>query len=40
MTEETTDFDKKLDRLGKIILFIVSPIIITLAILTGLEIIG
>ncbi len=39
MTEET-DFDKKQNRLTKIILFVASPIIITLAILTGLGIIG
>jgi len=39
MTEEN-DFDKKQNLLSKIILFIASPIIITLAILTGLGIIG
>jgi len=36
---EETDFDKKQTRLQKIIIFIVSPIIIILAILTGLKII-
>jgi len=34
--EEETDFDKKQDRLGKIMLVVVSPILITLAILVGL----
>ena len=38
MTEkdEETDFDKKQNRLQKIIIFIVSPILVVLAILWGL----
>jgi len=36
---EETDFDKKQARLQKIIIFVVSPIIVILAILTGLKII-
>lgn len=38
MTEENEekDFDKKQNRLSKIMLLVVSPIIITLAILVGL----
>jgi len=39
MTEDT-DFDKKQNLLSKIIVFGVSPIIIVLAILTGLGVIG
>jgi len=39
MTEEN-DFDKKQNLLSKIIVFGVSPIIIVLAILTGLGVIG
>jgi len=39
MTEDT-EFDEKQNRLSKIIVFGVSPIIIVLAILTGLGIIG
>lgn len=39
MTEDA-DLDEKQNRLSKIIIFIVSPIIIILAILTGLGIIG
>jgi len=36
--EEENDFNKKQDRLQKIIIFVVSPIIVVLAILTGLKI--
>ena len=36
--DEEDDFDKKQDRLQKIIIFVVSPIIVVLAILTGLKI--
>lgn len=36
---EKSDLDKKQEKLQKIIIFIVSPIIIILAILTGLKII-
>ena len=37
--EEKLDFDKKQERLQKIIIFVVSPIIVILAILTGLKVI-